>query len=149
MPVCLAILLKAVFQFSTTYFSDIDIHSLVTSYEHEARKKVLSAFYLAHNILPLLAEALSGRASILFFAVFGGQCINELQTLFDSYRPFVEPFLTSAVDEILQPRASASSSQGTAFYEHGMNVITWLTGGPAPPNCLLCLRLASDRHAAT
>ena len=35
--------------------------------------------------------------------------------LFDTYRPFVELFLTSAVHEVLQPLASAS--QGPSFYE--------------------------------
>jgi fatty acid synthase subunit alpha len=83
----------------------------------------------------LLAETLSGRASI--FALFGGQGINEiyfdeLQTLFDTYRPLVEPFLASIIDEVLQPLASAS--QGTSFYEHGLNAISWLTGAvPLPP----------------
>ncbi len=145
----LAVLLKAVSHFTTTLLSDVDIHSLVASYEHEARKKVLSAFYVAHAILvkynvegtpklatpSLLAEALSGRASV--FALFGGQGINEvyfdeLQTLFDTYRPFVEPFLTSAVDQVLQPLASAS--QDSSFYEYGLNVISWLTGvTPRPP----------------
>ncbi|KAI9439787.1 fatty acid synthase [Lactarius indigo] len=145
----LAVLLKAVSHFTTTLLSDIDIHSLVASYEHEARKKVLSAFYVAHAILvkynvegtpklatpSLLAEALSGRASV--FALFGGQGINEvyfdeLQTLFDTYRPFVEPFLRATVDEVLQPLTS--TSQDTTFYEHGMDVISWLTGTiPRPP----------------
>jgi fatty acid synthase subunit alpha len=95
--------------FTTAPLSDIDIHSLVASYEHEPRKKVLSAFYTARAALveydvegtlklatPSLLEALSGHASI--FALFGGQGINEiyfdeLQTLFDTYRPLVEPFL--------------------------------------------------------
>ena len=123
------ILLRAVSHFTTTLLSDIDVHSLVASYEHEARKKVLSAFYVAHAVLvvydvkgtpklatpSLLTEALSGRASV--FPLFGGQGINEiyfdeLQMLFDTYRPFVEPFITSIVDEVLQPLASAS--QGTA-----------------------------------
>lgn len=145
----LAVLLEAVSHFTTTLLSDIDIHSLVASYEHEARKKVLSAFYVAHAILvkynvegtpklatpSLLAEALSGRASV--FALFGGQGINEvyfdeLQTLFDTYRPFVEPFLISTVDQVLQPLALAS--QDTSFYEHGLNVISWLTRAtPRPP----------------
>ena len=85
----LAILPKAVSHFSTTYFSDIDIHSLLASYEHEAREKALST-YIAHGILmeysvegtpkfatpSFLAELLSGRASI--FAIFGGQGINEI-----------------------------------------------------------------------
>ena len=145
----LAILLKAVSHFTTTLLSDIDIHSLVASYQNEVRKEVLSAFYVAHAVLveydvegtpklstpSLLAEALSGRASI--FALFGGQGVNEiyfdeLQALFDIYRPFVEPFLTSVVDEVLQPLAFAS--HGTSLYEHGLNVISWLTGAaPLPP----------------
>jgi fatty acid synthase subunit alpha, fungi type len=145
----LAVLLKAVTHFTITLLSNIDIHSLVASYEHEARKKVLSAFYVAHTILvkynvegtpklptpSLLSEALSGRASI--FALFGGQGVNEiyvdeLQTLFDTYRPFVEPFLHSTANEVLQPLASAS--QDTSFYEHGLDVISWLTGAiPRPP----------------
>jgi fatty acid synthase subunit alpha len=82
-----------------------------------------------------LAEALSGHASI--FALFGRQGINEiyfdeLQTLFDTYRPFVEPFLASIIDEVLQPLASAS--QGTSFYEHGVNVISWLSGSAPLPS---------------
>jgi hypothetical protein len=83
----------------------------------------------------LLDETLPSRALIL--ALFGGQGINEiyfdeLQTLFDTYRPSVELFLASIIDEVLQPLASAS--QGTAFYEHGLNAISWLTGAvPLPP----------------
>jgi hypothetical protein len=63
--------------------ANIDIHSLVASYDHEARKKVLSAFYVAHAILvkynvegtpkhptpSLLSEALSGHASVSRFSV--------------------------------------------------------------------------------
>jgi hypothetical protein len=44
-------LLKAVFHFTTTLLSDIDIHSLVASYDHEACKKVLFAFYVVHATL--------------------------------------------------------------------------------------------------
>jgi fatty acid synthase subunit alpha, fungi type len=86
----LAISLRAISHFTITLLSDIDIHSPVALYEHEARKKVLSAFYVAHAILVeydvedtpklatpfLLAEALSGRASI--FALFDGHGINEI-----------------------------------------------------------------------
>jgi fatty acid synthase subunit alpha, fungi type len=42
----LAILLRAVSHFTITLLSDINIHSLVASYKHEARKKVLFAFYV-------------------------------------------------------------------------------------------------------
>ncbi len=80
-------------------------------------------------------KALSGRASS--FALFGGQGINEiyfdeLQMLFDTYYPFVEPFLISIDDGVLQPLASVS--QSTSFYEYGLNGISWLTGvAPLPP----------------
>jgi hypothetical protein len=36
-----------------TYLSDIDTHSLISSYEFEACKKILSAIYIAHNILTM------------------------------------------------------------------------------------------------
>jgi fatty acid synthase subunit alpha len=52
--------------------------------------------------------------------------------LFDTYHPFVEPFLASIIDKVIQPLASASGD--TSFYEHGLNVIPWLTGAvPLPP----------------
>jgi len=74
------------------------------------------------------STALSGRTSV--FALFGGQGIsevyfNELQTLFDMYRPFVEPFLTSTINQVLQPLVLAP--QDTSFYKYGLNVISWLT----------------------
>jgi len=47
----LAILLRAVSHFTTTLLFDIDIRSPVASYEHEARKKILSAFYVAQPSL--------------------------------------------------------------------------------------------------
>jgi fatty acid synthase subunit alpha, fungi type len=140
--------LRAVSHFTTTLLSDIDIHSLVALYEHEAHKKVLPAFYVACTILveydvediPKLAtpslpvEALSGRASI--FALFDGQGINEiyfdeLQMLFNTYRPLVDPFLASIIDEVLQPLASASGD--ISFYEHSLNIILWLTGAVLLP----------------
>ena len=83
----LAILLSAV---SHIILSDIDIHSFVASYEPEACKKVLPAFYVTHAVLvkydvegtpklatpSLPADLLSGHAS--FFALFGGQSINKI-----------------------------------------------------------------------
>ena len=114
----LVILLRAVSHFTITLLSDIDIHFLVASYEHEMRMKVLFTFYIAHAILvkyaiegtpklathSLLAETLLGRA--LIFSLFGGQGINEiyfdeLQMLFHTYHPLVEPFLASIIIEVL------------------------------------------------
>ena len=60
----LAILLRAVSHFTTTLLSDIDLRSLVASYEPEARKKVLSAFYAARAIL-VEYDVLEGAPSSL------------------------------------------------------------------------------------
>jgi hypothetical protein len=73
-------------------------------------------------------QGTSGRTSI--FALFGGQGINEIYTLFDTYHPLVEPFLTSIINKVLQPLASAS--QGISAHEHGLNAISWLTGVVSP-----------------
>ena len=80
--------------FTTTHLSDIDVHPPVASYDHEARKKLLSAFYIAHGIpvkytvegtlkfatFSPLAEVLPSCASIQasIFTIFGGQGINEI-----------------------------------------------------------------------
>ena len=66
----------------------------------------------------LLAEALSGCASM--------DRVSTKSDALNTYCPFVEPFLTSAMDEVLQPLIF--TSQDTSFYEHGLNVIFWLTG---------------------
>ncbi|KAI0311286.1 acyl transferase domain-containing protein, partial [Amylostereum chailletii] len=144
----LAVLLKAVAFFSHRFLADIDLHSLVASYDQDTRKTILTAYYAAYATLQvagapvpeiptpsLFAEAKSGSASI--YALFGGQGINEvyfdeLQSLFDTYRPFVEAFLTAATEEVLKPLAAAH--EASTFYAHGLDVISWLTGAvPRPP----------------
>jgi hypothetical protein len=59
---------------SQPHSSDIDIHSLVASYENEARKEVLSAFYVAHAVL--VEYDIEGSLPLPS---------DELQTLFDIY----------------------------------------------------------------
>ncbi|KAI0046589.1 fatty acid synthase [Auriscalpium vulgare] len=145
----LAVLLKALSQFSATLLADIDLHSLVASFDVDARKVVLSSFYSAYATLQkynapgipalatpsLLSGAKEGTTSV--YALFGGQGINEvyfdeLQALFDVYRPFVEGFIQVAVEEILKPLASAYES--SSYYAHGLDVLAWLTGAvPRPP----------------
>lgn len=108
----LAILLR-VSHFTTTFLSDIDIHSLASSHEHEACKKFLSTFYVTPSKfanLSLVAKALSGHA--LNLSLFGRQSISEiyfnrLQAFFDIYCPFVEfsslPSLTRSFSPLLPP----------------------------------------------
>ena len=88
---------------------------------------IIPSSVACHKTRPLMA--LSGHASV--FALFGGQGINEvyfdeLQRLFDTFCPFIEPFLTSTVNQVLQPLVLAS--QDTSFYKYGLNIISWLTG---------------------
>ncbi|THH15787.1 hypothetical protein EW146_g4747 [Bondarzewia mesenterica] len=112
-------------------------------------KSVLSSFFLAYATLQqyeiadvprlptpsLLKDAAAGNASV--YALFGGQGINEvyfdeLQSLYDIYKPFVASFLETAVLEVLKPLTEAH--QSTSFYSHGLDVIAWLKGtAPVPP----------------
>ena len=144
----LMVLLKAFSHFFTTYLVAIDIHSLVSAFDVDTRKSVLSSFYLAfatlqqHEVadvprLPtpsLLEEVSNGNASV--YALFGGQGINEvyfdeLQTIYDIYKPFVKAFLEAAI-EALKPLAEAH--QSSSFYTHGLDVLAWLNGTqPVPP----------------
>ncbi|TFY80295.1 hypothetical protein EWM64_g3715 [Hericium alpestre] len=145
----LAVLLEAVSHFGATYLADIDLHSLVAPFDVDVRKRVLEAFYGAYATLqnygveglpalptPALFNAVQeGSASV--YALFGGQGINEiyfdeLQNLYDTYTPFVAPFLQTAISDVLKPLAEAQ--QETSYYNHGLDVLSWLAGAtPRPP----------------
>ena len=105
----LAILLKAVSHFSTIYFSDIDICSLVTSYEHEARKKALSAFYIAHGIL-------------LEYAVKG--ILSSSLPLLSLPRRFqaAPQFLPSSVDRVSTKSISRSFRRSLTYTVHSSSL---------------------------
>ncbi len=81
----------------------------------------------------LLTAAKDSSASV--FGLFGGQGTNkvyfdELQSLYNIYKPFIMPFITSLTVNVLQPLTSASSS---SFFAYGLDVISWLAGAPRPP----------------
>jgi hypothetical protein len=100
--------------FTSAYLATKDIHSLTSTFDTETRKIVLFAYF--HTIAALkeqeidcpipkqpesalLAAALSKKASI--YALFEGQGTNgvyfdELQSLHDTYIPFVVPFVQTA-----------------------------------------------------
>ncbi|KAA1467738.1 fatty acid synthase [Dentipellis sp. KUC8613] len=145
----LAVLLEAVTNFGASYLADIDLHSLVAAFGVDARKTVLAAFYSAYATLQqynvpgipslptpaLLSAVEEGSAST--YALFGGQGINEvyfdeLQNLYEIYRPYVESFIQVAVATVLKPLADAH--QSTSYYSHGLDVLAWLSGAsPRPP----------------
>jgi fatty acid synthase subunit alpha, fungi type len=108
---------------------------------------VLSAYYYAlatleqkgvsvprAPIAALFQAAEKGEASI--FALFGGQGTNEvyfdeLQNLYDIYTPYVAPFVTTMVDQVLLPLAASQDS--TNHYAYGLDVMSWLTGAVTRP----------------
>ncbi|EIW51495.1 uncharacterized protein TRAVEDRAFT_41081 [Trametes versicolor FP-101664 SS1] len=77
------------------------------------------------------------RRDASVYALFGGQGTNEvyfdeLQTLYDIYKPYVSQFLTNVTRDILIPLVEESEED--TYYTHGLDVISWLTGAsPRPP----------------
>ncbi|KAF5337958.1 hypothetical protein D9757_014845 [Collybiopsis confluens] len=135
--------------FTSSYLSSEDVHSLASSYDTGVRKVVLSSYFSALSVLQeqkaaniptgpksaLFAAAASGDASI--YALFGGQgtnevYIDELQSLFDIYRPFVASFISS-MSEVLVPLAE-EKQQFSPFYTHGLDVYSWLSGATYRPS---------------
>jgi len=138
-----------VFQsFTTNYLSTLDIHTLAASLDIDTQKNVLTSYYLAraalearHAEVPLppasalLTAAKEGKASI--YALFGGQGTNEvyfdeLQYLYDVYKPFVAPAverLTEALEEYLDDAPESVST----YYTHGLDVAAWLEGSIERP----------------
>lgn len=142
-----SVLLNLLKYFTSSYLSTNDVHSLTATFDTEVRKVVLSAYFHAIAALQarnvpgvptnpesaLLSAASSGRASI--YALFGGQGTNEvyfdeLQSLYDIYKPFVASFIATLTNDILLPLATAE--QASPHYTYGLDVLSWLNGTPRP-----------------
>ncbi|KAI0749711.1 fatty acid synthase [Daedaleopsis nitida] len=137
-----SILLKSLKYFTASYLSSQDIHVIVAAFDTEVRQTVLAAYFQALAALEaknvsdiprapssaLLSAATRGDASI--YALFGGQGTNEvyfdeLQILYDIYKPYVSPFLSTITKD---------ESEEESLYTHGLDVISWLSGAsPRPP----------------
>ena len=121
------ILNSAVHSFTNAYLANKDVHSLTATFDFDVRETVLSSYYRAlaaleeRNVLDiargptsaLLNAIETGNASA--FALFGGQGTNEvyfdeLQSLYDIYKPYVVHFITTLTINVLQPLATASTS---------------------------------------
>ena len=142
-----ALLLNVFNYFTSTYLATKDIHSLTSTFDNDTRKAVLTAYFLATAALKareidtspkqesaLLAAALSKKASV--FALFGGQGTNEvyfdeLQNLYDIYKPFVAPFVQTLTEEVLAPLVA--EEEGSTHYTFGLDVVSWLSGAAARP----------------
>ncbi|KAN0066591.1 fatty acid synthase alpha subunit Lsd1 [Thecaphora frezii] len=129
---------------------DADIHGLALSLGPRRRQRLLRAYFEAYAALEgspfeptlrkpkLLLEASAGRLEA--YAIFGGQGNNrgyfdELQALYDTYRPLVEPLLSAADARLSQLARDAASDNGTPhpFYQHGYSLLSWLDGRSERP----------------
>ncbi|KAJ7077160.1 fatty acid synthase [Mycena belliarum] len=145
-----SLLLNVFKHFTTAYLHTKDIHSLAASYDVEVRKAVLASYFLALAALreskvvadlpslphPALLTAVAAKKASVF-ALFGGQGTNEvyfdeLQSLYDTYKPFVSSFLATVTTDALIPLAAAQSS--TAHYHFGLDVVSWLSGATPRPS---------------
>ncbi|KAJ7762020.1 fatty acid synthase [Mycena maculata] len=144
-----ALLLNVFKHFTSTYLLTKDIHSLAASYDTEVRKAVLTSYFLALATLreskvadlpsgphPALLTAVAAKKASVF-ALFGGQGTNEvyfdeLQSLYDIYKPFVASFLATITNDALIPLAAAQES--TTHYTFGLDVASWLSGAVPRPS---------------
>lgn len=147
----ISVLLDVFRHFTTTYLTTKDVHSLVMPYDTVVRKEVLTAYFSALAALEtfvepseiprpppsaLLTAASQSKASL--YALFGGQGTNEvyfdeLQSLYDIYKPFVSSFLTASRN-VLVSLASKADGNGFAFYSYGLDVTAWLDGSIPRPS---------------
>lgn len=147
----ISVLLAVFRHFTSTYLSTKDVHSLVVLYDTAVRKDVLTAYFSALTTLEshvepsdvprpppslLLTTASQSKASV--YALFGGQGANEvyfdeLQSLYDIYKPYVAPFLEVSTRALVL-LADEADRNGYAFYSKGLDVLAWLNGSiPRPP----------------
>ena len=142
-----ALLLIALKHFTSSYLSEQDLHKVVTAFDTDVRKTVLTSYYFALATLEekgvsvprapasaLLEAAKDGQTSI--YALFGGQGTNEvyfdeLQTLYDVYKPYVAPFISTITQNVFLPLSAAYAS--TNYYAYGLDVLSWLTGAIERP----------------
>lgn len=144
-----SLLLNVFKHFTSTYLTTKDVHSLVSGFDTDVRRVVLTSYFQALAALQalsvttvsggpesaLLTAATIGKASI--FALFGGQGTNEvyfdeLQSLYDIYKPFVAPFIATVTSEVLVP--FADDQQATTYYTYGLDVASWLSGASPRPS---------------
>ncbi|EPQ27448.1 uncharacterized protein PFL1_04986 [Pseudozyma flocculosa PF-1] len=125
------------------------VHDIAATLDLDVRSSVLRAFFEAFVVLESVGRAtpglrrpklfeLSAAGSAQVHAVFGGQgnnegYFNELQALFDTYRPLVVPLL-QATQPTLNKLGEEASLQGfSSFYTYGLDVLGWLDGSVARP----------------
>ncbi|TFK75163.1 fatty acid synthase [Pluteus cervinus] len=148
-PARTSLLLDVFKHFTVTHLTTKDVHTLTSTFDSERRKLVLSAYIQAFATLEargianvpaspesaLLNSVSAGKSSI--YALFGGQGINdvyfdELQTLYDVYKPFVASFLETITENVLIPLAEKYESSN--YYTYGLDAFEWLSNPESRPS---------------
>ncbi|PCH42040.1 fatty acid synthase [Wolfiporia cocos MD-104 SS10] len=140
-----AVLYKTLEQFTSSYLSQQDVHNVAAAFDTDVRKTVLANYFQAvaaleardvANIPRAPSPALFTAKDASIYAIFGGQGTNEvyfdeLQNLYDTYKPYVASFITAVTQQVLLPLEEAS--QSNTYYAHGLDVISWLSGAKERP----------------
>ncbi|KAG9016677.1 3-oxoacyl-[acyl-carrier-protein] synthase [Tulasnella sp. 427] len=84
----------------------------------------------------LFAVAAKGDAEV--FAIFGGQGTNEvyvdeLQGLYDIYKPYIADLTSKVINKVLVPLAQQTDLAGQSYYAHDSDVASWLDGSVERP----------------
>ncbi|KAJ7082279.1 hypothetical protein B0H15DRAFT_803366 [Mycena belliarum] len=149
-----SLLLNVFKHFATVYLPTKDIHSLAASYDIEVRKAVLASYFLALAALreskvaadlpsvphPALLTAVAAKKASVF-ALFGGQgthevYFDELQSLYNTYKPFVSSFLATVTG---RPRPTSLRARHT--------LSTLVPAGSAESSLLLQGTLTAEEFA--
>lgn len=149
-PNGIPILMDFVRYFTATYLTTVDVHTLASSYDTTVRQDILTGYVLALSTLEslqvpdiprpppsaLLNAAASSHAFL--YALFGGQGTNgiyfdELQSLYDVYKPYVASFVKTISDQVFTPLVTKAERDGFVFYRYGLDVLSWLLGSSSRP----------------
>jgi fatty acid synthase subunit alpha len=131
--------------------SSRDIHTVAAGFEPESRLRILGAYFTSLDTLERAGEKAlpTGPASTLVqaatngdaqvYALFGGQGTNEvyfdeLKNLYTAYHAYAASFLTEISREVLVPLAGTPSPHRHTYYNHGLDVISWLKDTQSTPS---------------
>jgi fatty acid synthase subunit alpha len=141
-----ALLLNVFKYFTSTYLATKDIHSLTSTFDTDTRKIILSAYFLAVATLKTREIDVSRiRTSCRSFVQKGfhfcpvwwpgnkRSLLDELQNLYDIYKPFVAQFVQTLTEDVLAPLVAEEEASSTTHYTFGLDVWSWLSGTAAVP----------------
>lgn len=139
------VLKLALNEFERVFLNGNEVHALVATLPGIQEKKLITvqAYYAArsavdrpikHHESALFREAADGNASI--YGVFGGQgnieeYFDELREVYNTYPSFVEDFITSEAQHLLE---LSRNPEAEKLYAKGLDVMRWLNNKESQPD---------------